>query len=64
MSKTIIAPIVAVIALLVQFVFGVEIPEEVVNELTLTITNTALVAITLMGIIKSHDKKKDKDTKK
>jgi uncharacterized membrane protein len=58
MSRAIIAPIVAVLALIAQ-AFGVHIPEEVVSEITLHITNAILGVTALIGIFKTFTKKKE-----
>lgn len=60
MSKTIIAPIVAVIALAIQLIFDVKIPDEVLNEVVMAIGNVALVVASLVGIFKNHKKDETK----
>lgn len=59
MNKTIIAPIVAVLAMAVQLLFGVKIDEQVLNELTVVIANAIAVFVTLYGIYTNY-KKEDK----
>lgn len=56
MSKAIIAPIVAVLALIAQ-AFGIKIPEEVVSEITLHVTNAIFGITALIGIFKTFVKK-------
>lgn len=58
MSRAIILPIVTGIALVVQFVFGVTIPEEIINEVAVLIGNAILVVGSIVGIVNSHKKKK------
>jgi len=60
MNKTIIAPIVAIIALAVQFVLGIEIPDAVLNEVIVTIGNVILVGATVVGVVKNHKKEEIK----
>lgn len=57
MTKTIIAPIVALIVLVVQALFGIEIPEDVVNEFVVVIGNLVAVATVIYGIVTNHIKK-------
>lgn len=57
MSKAIIAPIVAVLALILQ-AFGIKIPEEVVSEITVFVTNIVLGITALVGIFKTYVKKR------
>lgn len=63
MSKAIIAPIVAVLALAVQAIFGITIPEDVVNQVVLAIGNVVLVVASIVGIVKSHQKKEEDEQK-
>jgi len=59
MGKTIIAPIIVFIALALQLILGIEIPEEVINEIVMALVNLVAVVFVLKGIIKNH--KKDPD---
>jgi uncharacterized membrane protein YfbV (UPF0208 family) len=52
MNKTIIAPIIAVLALVSQQVFHVELNDSVQSD----IVNALLTAVTLYGIFKNHKK--------
>lgn len=61
MSKAVIAPIVAVLVLLVQSVFGVEIPEEVANDIAVTIVNITSIGVVLAGIFTNYKKEKNVD---
>lgn len=56
MSKTIIAPIVAVLAIVVQLVFGVEIPEDVVEQIVAVVGNVVAIGLVVYGIVKNHKK--------
>lgn len=58
MGKTIIAPIIAVLALAVQAIFGVEIPEEILNEAVVVIVNAVLLVTAVVGIFNDYKKKK------
>lgn len=46
----------AFLALIVQLVFGITIPEEVINEIVLTMSNVVAVGVVLYGIVKNHQK--------
>ena len=59
MTKTIIAPIVALIVLVVQALFGIEIPEDVVNEFVVVVGNLVAVATVIYGIVTNHLKKEE-----
>lgn len=59
MYKSVIAPIVAVIVLALQALFGIEIPDEVVNEFVVALGNFIAVVLVVLGIFKNH-KKDDK----
>ncbi len=54
--KTIIAPIVAVIAITLQLVFGIEINQELQSEVVAALANVAIVGVTLYGILHNHFK--------
>jgi uncharacterized membrane protein len=60
MSKTIILPILAVLKLILA-AFGINIPEEVINELADALVNLIAVGLVIYGIFKDH--KKDKGEK-
>lgn len=60
MVKSIIAPIIATLAIVVQFIFGVEIPEEVVNETVVVVGNVIAVGTVIYGILTSPKKPIDK----
>lgn len=54
--KTIILPILSTLAIFIQLVFGVTIPEDVVSDLAVVIGNAILIGFTLVGIFKNHKK--------
>ena len=56
LHKTIIAPIVAVLAMAIQLIFGVEIPESLVNEIVITVSNVVAVVVAVYGIFKNYQK--------
>jgi len=59
-NKKIIAPIVAVLAMAVQLICGVEIDEAVQSQIVDVVLNVILVCVTLYGIFKNyHDKPKE-----
>ena len=59
MGKTVIAPIIAVLALAVQAIFGVTIPEEILNEVVMTVVNAGLLVTAIIGVFKNYKEKKD-----
>jgi hypothetical protein len=56
MTKTMIAPIVAVVALFVKAVFNVEIPETVQADIATYIVGGVALVTTVIGIWKNHRK--------
>lgn len=54
--KTIIAPIVAVLAMAIQLIFGTKVPESLVNEVVVTASNVVAVVVAVYGIFKNHKK--------
>jgi len=61
LNKTIIAPIIGFVVLVLQLFFGVELPEEVVNEVIIVIGNVVAVVFVLKGIIQNHLREKRAD---
>lgn len=57
MQKTIIAPLIALLMLLLQSVFHVNIPDGLAEQLTFAIGELVAGGIVLYGIFKSHKKK-------
>lgn len=55
-SKAVIAPIIGVLVILVQFLFGVEIPESVVNDIVMAIVNVIAVGYVVVGIFTNYKK--------
>jgi uncharacterized membrane protein len=55
-TKTMIAPFVASAVIAAQLIFGINIPEDVVNQTVAVIVNAALVITTIVGIVKNHQK--------
>ena len=60
MYKTIIAPIVATIAIVAQLIFGVDIGEEVQSQIVEALVNVIAVGVILYGIVKNH-KREDEE---
>lgn len=59
-NKKIIAPIVAVIAMAIQLIFGVEIDEAIQSQIVDVVINIVLVSATIYGIFQNyHDKPKE-----
>lgn len=57
--KTMIAPIVAIIALAIKGLFKVEVPEELQNTVTDWISTGILIGVGIYGVAKTHKKKGD-----
>jgi hypothetical membrane protein len=57
MSKTIIAPIVGFLVVLVKLVFGIELADDIVNQVIDTSVTVASLGLVLIGIFKNHKKK-------
>jgi len=57
--KTIIAPIVGVIVLMLNTVFGYNIGQEVGDQIIDVLVNLIAVVFTVYGIFKNHIKKKE-----
>jgi uncharacterized protein (DUF697 family) len=60
MTKTMIAPIVAVIALAIKGFFGIEIPETVQAEIVTYLVGAIALGTTVWGIVKNHKKEGEK----
>lgn len=56
MSKTMIAPVIAVACMAVQLLFGVKISEELQSQVADAIVNIVLVATAIYGVFKNHTK--------
>lgn len=52
--KTIILPILSTLAIIVQLVFGITIPEDIVNQASVTIGNAVAIGLVIYGIVKNH----------
>lgn len=52
--KTMLLPILSTVAILIQLVFGIQIPEEVLDQTATAVANLILVGITVYGIFKNH----------
>ena len=60
MYKTIVAPVIATIAIAAQLIFKIDISEEVQNQVVEALVNIIAVGAILYGIIKNH-KKEDEE---
>lgn len=58
MQASIIIPIISALCLLVKLVFGIEINQELQSEIADAVLAVTLTAITVLGVIKSHQSKK------
>lgn len=58
MGKTIIAPLVALIFMILQNLFGLNVGTEVQNQIVELIVNIVALGTILYGIIKNHRKPK------
>lgn len=63
MAKTIILPILMTVALALQLIFGIKIPDEVLNDASIAIANVVAVSVAIFGIVKNHDKRPEKQPK-
>lgn len=63
MSKTLILPIVGVIAFIIQAVFGITIQAELQDQIALIITNAIATGFVVYGVVKDHKLKKLKLSK-
>ena len=54
MAKTVIAPIIAFLAIAVQFIFGIEIPNELQEQIVYVIGNAIALGTIVYGIVKDH----------
>jgi len=55
-SPSVIAPIVAVIAMSIQLIFGVELNDEIQSNIVTNIINVSALAAVVYGIFKNHQK--------
>ncbi len=60
MTKTMIAPIIAVLALFIKAVFNIEIPNEVQDQIVVAVVGIAALVTTIIGIVKNHKKEGNK----
>lgn len=58
MGKTVIAPVIGFIVILVKAIFGIEIPDDVVAQVIDSIVMALSTGAVVYGIVKNH--KKDK----
>ena len=58
MQVSIIAPIIAVLALLVKSVFGIEIGEELQAQIADGVISIGLAIVATLGVVKAHQSKK------
>ena len=57
MSRTIVAPIVGVIVLLLKATLGIEIPEELQFQIIDACVTVSAIGAVVYGIVKDHKKK-------
>lgn len=57
--KALIAPFIAVIAITLQLVFGIELSEELQNEVATVLANLIAVGVVVYGIIHNNIKEKE-----
>jgi uncharacterized membrane protein len=60
MTKSMILPILAVLALLVKTVFHIDIPSDTLDNIAQAIIAVTLVVVNIHGIIKNHKKEAGK----
>lgn len=63
MSKTMIAPLVALLALALKLAFGIDLSEEIQAQIIDVAGSVAALGLVLYGIVKNHKKKVDKPAK-
>lgn len=56
MARTIIAPIVGFLVILVELIFGIEIGEDLVSRIIEVLVEAAALGTILYGIFKNHKK--------
>lgn len=61
-NKSVILPILAVLAMIVQGVFGVDISEELQNQIAEVVINVIGVSFLIYGVFKNHKKEKQEET--
>ncbi len=61
MYKTVVAPIIATIAIAAQLIFKIDISEEVQNQVVEALVNIIAVGAILYGIIKNHKREEDEE---
>lgn len=64
MSKTMIAPLVALLAVALKLAFGIDLSEEIQQLIVEVTGSVAALVLILIGIFKNHKKDVDKSTKK
>lgn len=60
-NKTVILPLLMVLGVVVQLVFGVEIPESVLNDVAVVTANVIALVVVVIGIFKNHKKDSNKE---
>lgn len=64
MSKTMIAPLVALLAVALKLAFGIDLSEELQAQIIDVTGSVIALVLILIGIVKNHNKKVDNSTKK
>lgn len=62
MHRTIIAPVVAFVFLLIKMVFGIDVPEHIIAEVIDVIASGTALGLVLLGIMQNHKKHPDADS--
>lgn len=60
MTKTMITPLVAVLAIAIKAVFNIEVPETVQAQVTEFVVGAGALYVVVRGIIKNHKKEGEK----
>ena len=63
-TKSMIVPIVAVLALAVQAIFGISVDEATQTQIVDTIVSVVAVGLTIKGIIENHIKEESEKEEK
>lgn len=60
MTKTMIAPFIALIALAIKAIFNIEIPETVQAQVSEFVVGAVALFVVIKGIVKNHKKEGEK----
>lgn len=64
MKITIVAPLIAVVAIIIKLAFGINLNEDVQKQLVDVVTSVVSVSLVIDGIFRNHKKEVDNTSKK